>query len=251
MPVREELAAAVGCLTALARARAGVPREALAAGLVFYPVVGLLLGGASALAARAVSDRGPLVAAVASVLTLEVLTAGRPRHALAVAAGALSRRGDAAAVLERLRSVPGPRGVAAAAVALGLKVWSVAAIPPAGRATALCLAPMLGRWAMVVLCYGGTPQNARGPAAAQLGRARFREFGGASLVALGVTLSVADGVGLVLVLVAAVVTVLARVHLHRRLGGLTGRLVSAVGELVETVVLLALGVLARIVVSSA
>src|SRR5262245_19527986 len=178
MPVRQELAAAVGCLTALQRARTGASREALAAGLVFYPIVGLLLGGVSAIAARVASGGGPLAAAVAGVLTLELLTAGRPRHALAVAASALSGRGDVAAVLARLRSVPGPSGVAGAVVALGLKIWSVAAIPPAGRAAALCLAPMLGRWAMVVLCYGGTPRHARGPAAAQLGRARFREFGG-------------------------------------------------------------------------
>jgi cobalamin synthase len=103
---------------------------------------------------------------------------------------------------------------------------------------------MLGAWAVVVQCYGGAPARERGTAAALVGRARFREFAWASVVALGVTLAAGEPIGLVVVLVASLVTVGVRLLAYRRAGGLTGRLLGASRELVETAVLGVLGVLA-------
>jgi cobalamin synthase len=131
-----------------------------------------------------------------------------------------------------------------ALVALSARVVSLAALPPPSRTVALLVAPMLGAWAIVVQCYGGVP-DADGPTAL-VGRARFREFGWASVTALGVTLALGDAVGLVLILVAAAATVALRVHAYRRLGGLTRRLLAATRALVETVVLGTLGALARL-----
>jgi cobalamin synthase len=103
---------------------------------------------------------------------------------------------------------------------------------------------MLGGWSVVVQCYGGTPAHARGTAASLVGRSRFREFGWASVVALGVTLAAGEPIGLVVVLVASLVTVGVRVLAYRRIGGLDGALLAASRELVETAVLLVLGALA-------
>lgn len=130
-----------------------------------------------------------------------------------------------------------------AVATLAAKTWAAIVLPPAARAAALAFAPMLGAWAITVQCYGGPALHARGPAAALVGRGRFREFGWASLVALGVTLAAADAVGLVVVLAAAATTVGLRVYAHHRLGGLTGRLLAATRELVETVVLVTFGLL--------
>jgi cobalamin synthase len=104
---------------------------------------------------------------------------------------------------------------------------------------------MLGAWAVVVQCYGGAPDGADGRASL-VGRARFWEFGWASVTALGVTLALGDAVGLVLIVAAAGVTMVLRVYAYRRLGGLSGPLLTATRELVETVVLATLGVLARL-----
>src|SRR5438477_500514 len=121
-----------------------------------------------------------------------------------------------------------------------------AVLPPPARTTALLLAPMLGAWAVVVECYGGAPTHASGTAAALVGRARFREFAWASVTALGMTLAVGEPIGLVIVLAASLATVGVRVYAHHRVGGLTGRLLAASRELVETVVLVTLGVLAQL-----
>jgi cobalamin synthase len=124
-------------------------------------------------------------------------------------------------------------------------MWAATVLPPPARTTALLFAPLLGAWSVTVQCYGGAPTQARGPAAALVGRARFREFGWASLVALGVVLTVADAIGLVLVVSAALATIGLRLYAHHRVGGLTGRLLAATREIVETLVLVALAVLAR------
>jgi cobalamin synthase len=104
---------------------------------------------------------------------------------------------------------------------------------------------MLGGWAIVVQCYGGAPLE-RDPAGALVGRARFREFAWASVVALGVTLAVGEPIGLMVVLAASLTTVGVRLFAHRRVGGLTGRLLAATRELVETAVIVVLRILAEL-----
>ena len=243
MSMAAEARAAIGCLTPWRRAALAATPAALAGGLAFYPAVGLALGAVAAGTARAVAAVQPSLAGAAGVLALEVLSGGRPRRALAGAADAFVRPGAPAVVIERLRATPKPTGWIVAVAALVAKIVAVTALPAPARTGALLVAPMLGRWATVVLCYGGAPTHARGTAAALVGRARFREFGAASVTAFAVTLSLADAVGLVLVVSAALVTVGLRLWAYRRIGGLTGRLLIASGEVVETMVVALLALL--------
>src|SRR6185503_16481294 len=120
----------------------------------------------------------------------------------------------------------GPRRALAAATRLGwplalallaAKLAAAAAVPAPALTSALMLATMLGRWAIVVLCYGGAPV-VREPGDELPGRAGFGEFGWASLIAFAVTLSVAEAVGLAVLVAAALVTLGIRVACHRRLG---------------------------------
>ena len=190
--------------------------------LAAYPVVGLVLGALAAAVATMAAAVAPALAGPAGVLALEATSRLRPRRALADA----TRLGWPLAV-----------------VALVAKVGAAAAIPVPALASALLLASMLGHWAMVVLCYGGAP-IAEAPGDELPARAGFGEFGWASLTAFAVTLSIAEAIGLVLLLVAALVTLGIRIVSHRRLGGVTGRVVRAAGDLVETAVLGALAGLA-------
>ena len=190
--------------------------------LAAYPVLGLALGAIAAACAALTGAVAPALAGPAGVLALEAMSRLRPRRALAGA----TRLGWALAV-----------------AGLAAKVGAAAAIPVPALASALLLASMLGHWAMVVLCYGGAP-IVRGAGDELPGRAGFGEFGWASLTAFAVTLSIAEAVGLVLLLVAALVTLGIRIASHRRLGGVTGRVVRAADDLVETAVLGALAGLA-------
>jgi adenosylcobinamide-GDP ribazoletransferase len=238
-----EVRGAVGLLTALRAAARDVPPAALAGGVAVFPIVGLLCGGLAAGAAALLAAAGVPMAAAGGVLVLEAITGAWPRRALAAAA-ALLGRGDAAAILARLRGRPGPVGWAFAAGVLAVKLGAVLALPRSAWTTAFLLAPMLGAWGVAVQCHGGTPVRARGPAAALVGRARFEEFGWASVAAFGVAFALAELAGLVVVVVAAATTLVLRLYAHRRLGGLTGRLLGATRELVETAVLVTLAALA-------
>jgi len=217
-----EIRAAVGSLTSFGRSDGRARPQTLAAALAFYPAVGLLLGLVASAVAEAVDQGYPAFAGAAGVFVLAALSGARASRALA-AGGAL--------------------GVSTAGFAFAARLWSVTGLPAPARTAALLVAPMLGRWAIVVQCYGGVPAAPSEPAALA-GRARFREFGWASVTAFGVTLAVADAAGLVVLVAAALTTVALRVYGYRRAGGMTERLLAATAELVETVVMVSLALLA-------
>lgn len=221
MPIAQELRAAIGGVTGLDALARGLPREARVGGLVFYPLLGAVLGGAAALAARVVAPAGAVPAALAAVAVLAGGSGGRTLRDL------------------------GGAGRVVVGLVLVAKVWAVARLPGDARTIALPLAAMLARWAVVVQCYGGSPAGAPGGAAQLIGRARLREFGWASVVAFGVTLAALDAVGLLVLLAATLTTVGIRVRAYRRHGGVSEPLLGVSAELVETVALLVLAALAR------
>jgi hypothetical protein len=192
--------------------------------LAFYPVLGLGIGALAAAAAESAALVSPALAAPVGVLALEAMALLGPRRALAAATRV---------------------GWPLALTLLVAKLVAAAAVPAPALTSALMLAAMLGRWAIVVLCYGGAP-IAREPGDELPGRAGFGEFGWASLIAFAVTMSVAEAVGLVVLLVAVLSTLAIRIVSHLRLGGVDGRIVRAAGEVVETAVLSALAALAGV-----
>lgn len=229
-------------LAGLTRFRPGGTDHVGAGALALYPLVGFGLGAVAALTATAVELGSPWAAGPAGVLALAWLAGPRGPAGLA-RLPALSARGAPAAVRARFAEEPGAAGRLLAMGALAGRVMAAAALPVAARTTALLVAPMLGAWAVVVQCHGGAPADARDPADALVGRADFGAFGWASLTAFALTLALGDALGLVCVVAAALTTLGVRVLAHRRAGGLTGSLLAATRELVETVVLGLLGLL--------
>jgi cobalamin synthase len=223
VPVARVLRAALGVGSALAAPR-DLPRDALVAGLAVVPVVGAGLGVVAGAAAGVVSGWGVAASAVAGVGTLAVSSAGRPERGLG--------------------AVTAPLGPAAVGVVVLARLCAVAAVPPAGLPLVLGLATMLGRWALVVQCYGGYPHGG-GLASQIVGRARLREFGWASTLAFGATLALLDAVGLVVLLAAVLVAIAARVLAYRRARGVSETALWATVEAVETTVLLVLALLTR------
>jgi hypothetical protein len=207
----DELRAAVGTATAWRRLAADLPPPVRVAGLAYLPLV----GGAVGLAAAAADRVGALAAPLAGVL-------------LAVAA---------------LEALAGRRLEVAGGLAALVKVGALAVLPASGHPVALVLAAALARWAVVVQCYGGSPA-AGADASPLVGRARFREFGAASVTAIGGALVGLDALGLTAVLGAALSTVGLRLVAYRRGGGLSAAWLARTETAVEAVVL---GVLAALV----
>jgi hypothetical protein len=209
-----EVRAAIGTATVWRRLGAGQPPPVRVAGLAYLPLVGALVGLVATLAAALVGAAAPLAGAVVGVGLLEVLSGRVPT----VAGG----------------------------LAVLVKVEALAQLPLAVWTPALLLAPALGRWAVVVQCYGG--RAAPGDREASLvGRARFREFGAASVSAIGGALVGLDALGLVAVVLSALATVAVRTLAYRRAAGLDRRWLERTETLVETIVLIVLAVFAMAV----
>lgn len=230
MAIADEMRAAVGAVFGLGGVAHDLPREAQVGGLVFYPLAGAAIGGLAAVAAALASPLGRLPAAAVASGVLAGASGGQTVRSLARAGAGAGGR---------------PARVVLVVAVVALKIWAVWRIPDGARSVALVLAAMLGRWAVVVQCYGGTPvPGAEGPARI-VGRARLREFGWASAVAFATTLAALDAVGLIVLLTATLTTVSVRVAAYRRAGGVRGPVLDVSLELVETAVLLVLAVLAR------
>ena len=105
-----------------------------------------------------------------------------------------------------------------------------------GRAQALLVSPLLGRWAMVILAYRS---KAARPGLGQImaEHVRGKHLLPATLFTLAIVVIFARPIGLWIALGISLFALLSRHYLHRRFGGLTGDMFGAVGELAETLAL--------------
>ena len=212
---------------------------------MWFPTVGLLLGGILALADLGLRTLGvqPLVESSLLVVLLLGLTGGLHADGLMDTCDAAFAHASPERRLEIMRDPRvGSFGVIGFASILVLKLAAVQALP-ATRAQALLLAPVLGRWAIVLLAAAFPPGRASGLGAPVKAAASPKLLALASAVPLA--LSVALGpTGLWLLSLAAVTALLIGWSLCRLLPGLTGDCYGAACECVETSVLLLAGALA-------
>ena len=219
--------------------------------VLWMPVVGLLLGLASAGVMIGVDTGGSggprrLLGAALAVGLTALLTGGLHLDGLADTADGLgSRRAPAGALAIMRRSDVGPMGVAALVLVLLIQVTALAAVPD-GAAASLVLAEVTGRVAVVVAT--GSPAARPGGFGAlvagqtsPLARTLIVALLGCVIVVAGLA---SDGAGLaVRGLVAALIGLLAggllQLVARRRLGGMTGDVFGAIVEVSAAAVLVA------------
>ena len=196
--------------------------------MLFFPLVGAVIGGAIAGCASAL--RGVVSHASLSALCVLLLT---------VSSRGLGLRGIRAVA----GSFPGARrdGASTAAIVTVLagKVGLLAGTAEGFLAYAVFLAAVLGGWAPVVLAHGARPVRADASDALATGRVGSREFAWSSVIAIGLSLVVADALGLVAAITAAVTATGLRLWAYRYHHGMSAALLAAAIELVEGAVLAA------------
>ena len=209
--------------------------------LPWAPLVGLVLGGLAAGAATAGAHLvSPLTGAVLGVTVLAALTRGLHLDGLADTADGLGPlRGRERALQVMRQGDVGPFGVVTLLLTVLLQVAAVAALLDADRGwTAIAAAPLVARLAMARTGLAGVPM-AEGSALGRsvAGTVSARWLAGWVFVT-AVLLTVADQA---LVASAAAGLVAAELVLRRaraRLGGVTGDVMGAMGEVAATVTLL-------------
>nr|WP_288499334.1 adenosylcobinamide-GDP ribazoletransferase [uncultured Pseudomonas sp.] len=226
-------------LTRLPVRLAGMPTpQQMGCSLLFYPVVGAVIGG-FLLVAIHLLDGAPVPLQAALLLTLWVgLTGALHLDGLADSAdawmGGFGDRERTLAIMRDPRS--GPIAVVVLALLLLLKFTALLALLEQGDHLVLLLAPVLGRGALLAL-FLYTPYVRPGGLGDAL-KAHLPRFSATVALAVTTLFGLLLGGFWVMVAVAGVFLWLRRMMLQR-LGGTTGDTAGALLELIECAVLLA------------
>lgn len=214
--------------------------DAVVGSLGWFPLIGFILGGVLAVEDAALTGLfGRAIAAALVVLTLQVVTGAVHLDGLADTADALGAGRDRRRAMEiLLDSRIGSFGAAAIFLFLALEIIALATMGGAQRLTALWLAPGLARWAMVAVSWRVDYLRKGGAGAALLRPGDERAFVIAGAVAVVAALPVLSWRVLVAYAVAAALAAVFRAVYRRWLGGVTGDLIGAAGEVVELAVML-------------
>lgn len=209
----------------------------------FFPAVGLLLGSVLAAADWLLA---PLVADsvrnVGLVALLAILTGGLHLDGLIDTFDGLFAGPDSARRLEVMRDPrAGSFGVVAVVLMLGLKISAIASLPQTLRIPALVVAPCLGRWGIVLATRTFAYARPTGMGRSFKDAIRWRHVIAASVIALGAAWLLLGVTGVALWVGASVLVLAAGSSAASRLGGLTGDSYGALCELVETSVLIGVG----------
>lgn len=199
---------------------------------VFFPLVGFFLGVVLLLFKWLLDPYLP--SAILSVVLVGLLvfsTGALHLDGLGDTFDGLGAKGGREEALKAMRdSRTGVFGVLAVVLVVILKVRAIELLE---AEQALLVAPVLGRWAMVILAHDSTAAHEG------LGTTMVEHVSRLHLfVATAIALSLAAGLsgtsGILIALPVSILTLLSKGYFHRRLGGVTGDIFGAVGELAET-----------------
>jgi adenosylcobinamide-GDP ribazoletransferase len=214
-------------------------KDAVAASFAWFPVVGCFIGVALAAEDWLLSYAfAQVIRSVLIVISLTIVTGGVHLDGLADTADALGAGRDRERALDILRdSRVGTFGASAIFFDLTLKILALSTLAGHHRYAALIVAPMLARGSMLSLVATGLPYLRSSGSGSTLLSDRKGGWARAFFVTV-FTFLIAILVGGPFAFAAAIAIFWAmRLFYGRWLGGVTGDLIGACGELVEIAVL--------------
>jgi adenosylcobinamide-GDP ribazoletransferase len=207
---------------------------------IFYPVVGLILGLILVLVNFLLlpfASAGLL--SVILITLLAFMTRGLHLDGVGDTFDGLGAGGDRDRVLSIMDdSHTGVFGLIAIVLVLFFKIHALESID-VDRWRALLVAPILGRWAMVLLAYRSKAAKA-GLGSNLIEHLQTKHFLLATLVTLLLVAAIWRRNGIVMMAWVAVFTIASKNYFYRRIGGVTGDIFGAVGELSEASVMVLL-----------
>ncbi len=240
----EEVRLALGFLTILPVAPANtVCLQTVTASFRWFPLVGFVIGAALCLEDFAVGlflTRALRSAIV--LMSLAIVTGAVHLDGLADTVDALGAGRNRGRALEILRdSRVGSFGALALVFVTVLKILALAELRGMPRYAALWLAPGLARWAMVAVAWRREYLRAQGAGSVLLDPENSKNGLMVASFTAAVAVSLVAGTRALLACVVAIAVAIALRAFYRRwLGGVTGDLIGAAGEIVEVCVLVAM-----------
>jgi adenosylcobinamide-GDP ribazoletransferase len=217
----------------------------VAPSVIFFPVIGFLLGLILVLVNFLLERFATAgLSSVALVTILALLTRGLHLDGLGDTFDGLGAGGDRERMLGIMDdSRTGAFGLIAVVLLLFFKIHALESID-GERWRALLAAPVLGRWAMVLLGYRSQAAKP-GLGSTLIDRLETKHVVFATFITLILVAAILRGAGIAMMIWIAIFALASKNYFHRRLGGVTGDTFGAVGELSETSVLVILALGAR------
>ena len=223
------------CPTRIDYANADVGQSA-----IFFPVIGLILG--SILVAANFLLEPFASAGLSSVILVSLLafmTRGLHLDGVGDTFDGLGAGGDRDRMLGVMDdSHTGVFGLVAIVLVLFFKIHALESMD-VDRWRALLVATILSRWAMVLLAYRSKAAK-DGLGSRLIDHLQTKQFLLATLITLLLVTAIWRRNGIVMMAWVAIFTTASKSYFHRRLGGITGDICGAVGELSETSVMVLL-----------
>jgi adenosylcobinamide-GDP ribazoletransferase len=214
--------------------------DAVGRSAIFFPVIGLMLGSILALVnflLEPFASAGLLSVILVSILAF--VTRGLHLDGVGDTFDGLGAGGDRDRVLSIMDdSHTGVFGLIAIVLVLFLKIHALESMD-VDRWRALLAAPILGRWAMVLLGYR-SKAGKDGLGSNLIDHLTTKHLLLATFLTLLLVAAILRGSGIVMMAWVAVFTIASKHYFNRRLGGVTGDTFGAVGELSETSVMVLL-----------
>jgi adenosylcobinamide-GDP ribazoletransferase len=210
------------------------------ASIVYFPLIGTLIGGLGAGVFWLASAIWSQVVALALSLIATVLVTGALHEdGLADAADGFGGGSTPERVLEIMKdSRIGSYGAVALILTIVTKLASLASLPRIDIVLALIVGHTLARWSSVPLLYGSPYIGTKGAAFA--GGVTTLRLLIATIIMVGICALALQRRAIIAMLVSVLVTAAAGVFFKRRLGGMTGDCLGAANQLVEVAVYLVL-----------
>lgn len=232
--------AAVQFLTALPVRLQSCDDRELARSVIFFPLVGALLGAAAGLASTACAafNLGTLACAVIPVALLAALTGGLHLDGLCDTADAFTSGKNREGMLAIMRDPhAGALGATAVFCVLLLKIAFLSAVPAASRGMALILACACARWPLALSIYAFPYARTEGKATPF-----FAGLNGGMLLAAGAVAVICSLIagwnGILVTLAVTLFVILFDFRIKGKIGGLTGDTLGASVELAEVFALM-------------
>ncbi|MFH1692353.1 MAG: adenosylcobinamide-GDP ribazoletransferase [Candidatus Omnitrophota bacterium] len=220
----------------------------LARSMIYYPIVGCLLGLILCAITLITSRIGcsSIAEAIIIIISLIILTGGIHLDGLADTADAfLSRTSKEKMLLIMRDSHIGTMGVLSLLSALLLKIAFLSTLSPALKIPAILLMCILSRWSLVFSTYIFPYARKEGKARAFKEKIHFKIYLLATLFTLGAAIEFGRFYGLIAFSAIGLNAYVFGYFFKRHLGGITGDTLGAVSEISEIIVLLCFCLLGR------
>lgn len=225
-----------------------VDEKRIAGSVVYFPLVGLLLGLILTGADRFLYFLGfeQFFINIVLVVSLIVLTGGIHLDGLADTTDAFLSRKNKEEMLRIMRdSRIGAMGVLSLISIILLKVALLSSLNVSLKTTSLLLMCILSRWALVLSMFLFPYARQEGKAKSFIQGADLRVFIFSTIFTLSCVIALCKTQGLLLMLIMAAASYIIVRLISNKIGGITGDTLGATNELIETVVLFGICILER------